>query len=236
MLLARSLLFEAWFYISMAVMGVVLAPIAVASRRGALWACRLFARQALWMLALICGLRTELRGAAPEGEALIAAKHQSFLDILILVLAVDRPRFVMKQELVYAPIFGLYALRIGAEPVNRKKGGSALRLLNRKSKSRATEPAQTIIFPQGTRVAPGAEAPYRRGVAALYKSQEVACWPVALDTGRFWGRKSVLRRPGLAVVEFLEPIPPGLDTPELMRELETRIETASDALAAQKSS
>lgn len=232
MLLARSLLFEAWFYASMTVMGLVLSPVALLSRRGALWATRIFARQALWMLARLCGLRTEVRGAPPKGEALIAAKHQSFLDILVLVLAVERPRFVMKQELVYAPIFGLYALRIGAEPVNRSKGGAALRMLSRRSKERDEAPAQTIIFPQGTRVAPGASAPYRRGVAALYKADTTPCWPVALDTGRFWGRKSVLRRPGLAVVEFLEPIPPGLSTAELMERLETEIEAASDALAA----
>lgn len=230
MLLIRSLVFELWFYLTMLVMGVVLAPLALASQRGALWASRLFSRQALWMLRVLCGLRVEVRGAPPTGEALIAAKHQSFLDILVLVSAVDQPRFVMKQSLVYAPIFGLYALRIGAEPVNRGNGGAALRKLNQRERAKAGQPAQTIIFPQGTRLAPGVPAPYRRGVAALYQGRQAPCWPVALDTGRFWGRKSVLRRPGLAVVEFLDPIPAGLPTKDFMRTLEERIETASEAL------
>ena len=73
----------------------------------------------LWLLAAICGLRVEVRGAVPTGEVIVAAKHQSFLDILILVRALPRPKFIMKKELSWAPILGLYALRIGSTPVNR---------------------------------------------------------------------------------------------------------------------
>ncbi|HET9068963.1 MAG TPA: lysophospholipid acyltransferase family protein [Amaricoccus sp.] len=229
MLLARSLLFDAVLYLLMAIMGILGAPLALWSVDGAYAVCRAYCRAVLFCLRVICGLRVEVRGAVPAGEVLVASKHQSFLDILILFRALPRAKFIMKKELRWAPILGLYALRIGSTPVNRGDRSKAMKAMVEHA-GEASEPRQLVIYPQGTRVAPGAQLPYKVGAGVLYDRMGVVCVPAATNAGVFWGRRSPYRRPGLAVVEFLEPIAPGLPVAEFMPRLEATVEAASDRL------
>lgn len=226
----RSILFDLWLYLSMAVIGVLMAPAAMVSREGAYFATRLFARQALWALKWICGVEIEVRGTPPQGRTLIAAKHQSFLDIIIMLAILPRPTFVMKRSLIYAPVLGFYALRLGVAPVDRRSGASAMREMRKRLAALGEEGRQIVIYPQGTRLPPGAVAPYRPGVALLYAGEPAGCTPVATDTGLYWGRNAVLKKPGRAVVSFLAPIPPDLKRAAFMELVEQRIETASTAL------
>ena len=228
MLLLRSLVFQVWMYGLMAILGVLFSPLAIWSRGGAYFAISVYLRLVFWGLRVFCGLTAETRGPIPEGEALIAAKHQSFLDVLILVRDLPAAKFVMKRSLVWAPILGLYALRIGASPVTRGKGRASVEEMAREVAARKAKPGQLVIYPQGTRVAPGAAAPYKPGAHVLYASQGLECVPAAVNTGRFWPRKGVLRRPGVAVVEFLPPLPPGLDCDAFLQALAASIEPASD--------
>jgi 1-acyl-sn-glycerol-3-phosphate acyltransferase len=175
----------------------------------------------------------EVRGTPPTFEALVAGKHQSFLDIILIFGAVPRGKFIMKRELVWAPVLGQYALRIGCIPVRRGRRGQAIRQMLTDVAAGRAEPGQLIIYPQGTRLAPGVRAPYKTGTAALYAELGQPCVPVACNVGLFWGRKSFSIRPGRAVVEFLPPIPPGLTTSEFMARLEAAIEPASDRLMAE---
>lgn len=234
---ARSVLFDLWFYFLMAAMGLLCAPLAIYSRDGAYWSCKTFCRISLWSLRRICGVSVELRGEPPEGAVLIAAKHQSFLDILVATAVLPRATFVMKRSLIYAPVLGFYALRLGVAPVRRGAGGGAALKMREQlrglGRSEGETPRQIIIYPQGTRLPPGAVAPYRPGVALLYADEPEGCVPVATNSGMFWGRRSILKRPGVAVVSFLQPIPPGLKRAEFMELVEQRIETASDALMAE---
>lgn len=229
MVLVRSLLFDACFYLAMAVMGILGAPRALWSVDGAYAVCHDFCRVAFWLLRTICGLRVEVRGPVPTGEVVVAAKHQSFLDILILFDALPRPKFIMKKELKWAPFLGLYALRIGSTPVNRGARGQAMKAMVAHA-GRATEPRQLVIYPQGTRVAPGARPPFKVGAGVLYDRLGEPCIPAATNAGIFWGRRSFRKKPGLAVVEFLPPVAPGLPVAEFMPVIEDRIEAASDAL------
>jgi 1-acyl-sn-glycerol-3-phosphate acyltransferase len=229
MLLLRSLLFDALLYLTMGVMGILGAPLALWSVDGAYAVCRGFCRVTFVYLRVICGLRVEVRGEPPLGEVLIAAKHQSFLDILILFEALPRAKFIMKKELKWAPILGLYALRIGSTPVARGERGKAMKAMVAHA-GRSTEPRQLVIYPQGTRVAPGARQPFKVGAGVLYERLGEACVPAATNAGVFWGRRSPYRRPGLAVVEFLPPIPPGLTVAEFMPRMQQAVETASDRL------
>lgn len=227
----RSLTFDVWLYGSMVVLGLVLAPAAL-TRRGAIWAMRLYCRQALWMMAAVCGLRVEVRGAVPQGRVLIASKHQSFLDVLILMREAPAPAFVMKRSLVWMPIFGIYALRLGCAPIDRGRRVSALKGLRRwAARLREKDPdAQIVIYPQGSRVPPGEVASYRRGAAALYAADGSPCVPAATNAGVFWPRSGRWRRPGVAVFEFLSPIEPGLGADTFMSRLEGDIERVSAAL------
>lgn len=229
MLLLRSLVFDVLIYLSMAVLGILGAPLALWSVDGAYWVCRTYARVTFFFLRVICGLRVEVRGEVPQGEVLVAAKHQSFLDILIIFEALPRPKFIMKKELKWAPFIGLYALRIGSTPVNRGDRSKAMKAMVEHAGA-ATEPRQLVIYPQGTRVAPGARPPFKVGAGVLYERLGNPCVPTATNAGVFWGRRSPYRRPGLAVVEFLEPIPPGLPISEFMARMQAEVEDASDRL------
>lgn len=228
-----SLIFVVQMYLAMAVIGIVFLPWALVHRNGAFAACHAFCAWVIFTLRILCGLRSEVRGAPPVDEVLIAAKHQSFLDILLIFHAVPRGKFIMKRELMYTPVLGQYAARIGCVFVDRGKRGAAIAKMKADVAKSASVPGQLIIYPQGTRVAPGEVRPYKVGSGLLYGQLNQPCLPVATNVGHFWPKRSILRKPGLAVVEFLAPIPPGLPVPAFMKTLEAGIEEASDRLLAE---
>lgn len=228
-----SLIFIFQMYLAMVVIGLAYLPYAIFHRDGAVACCHAYCRWVRFSVGLICGLKTEVRGTVPTGEVLIAAKHQSFLDIMMIYGALPRGKFVMKAILAYAPFLGWYAKRIGCIFVNRGKRGAAITKMLADVRSGASEPGQLIIYPQGTRVAPGDTRPYKVGTAALYNQLLQPCVPVGTNVGVLWPKHGILRKRGTAVVEFLDPIPPGLSNDRFMAELESRVETSSNALMAE---
>ncbi|SDC67357.1 lysophospholipid acyltransferase family protein [Ruegeria marina] len=229
----RSLIFVVVIYLWMAVLGLVFTPYALVSKRGALKACKLYARSTLWLARWMVGIRGEVRGEVPTGEVVVAAKHQSFLDILLIFDAVPHAKFIMKRELLWTPIIGVYAKRLGCIPVDRGKRGMAVAKMVKDVAREFSEPGQLVIYPQGTRVAPGDYKPYKVGSAVLYDGLQYPCVPAATNVGLFWPRKGIRRKPGLAVVEFLEPIPPGIARDIFMARLEEAVERHSKALMAE---
>ncbi|MEM7488603.1 MAG: lysophospholipid acyltransferase family protein [Pseudomonadota bacterium] len=229
----RSVLFNVLMYAWMPLVGLVYLPRMILSPEGARRAMNLYASSTIRMLGALTGLRAEIRGTPPRGGALVAAKHHSFLDVLMLWVAAPRGFFIMKSILAYAPVLGQYALRVGCIPVQRGKRAEAIKAMLAEVRSGRRADGQLLIYPQGTRVAPGATLPYKVGTFALYEQLGQPCVPVATNVGVFWPKRGLLRKPGLAVLEFLEPIPPGLDRATFMATLERRIETASNALMAE---
>lgn len=225
-----SLIFVVQMYAMMAILGVLFLPWALFSARGARAACKTYCVWVRFTARVLCGLRTELRGEVPTGEVLIASKHQSFLDIILIFSVVPAGKFIMKRELMYAPVIGQYALKIGCIPVERGKRGQAIAKMLRDVEQGSAEPGQLIIYPQGSRIAPGVRAPFKVGAALLYEQTGQTCVPAATNVGLFWPRKGILRKPGLAVVEFLPPIAPGLSREDFLKRLEHDVETASNAL------
>ena len=223
--------FVAIMYLLMLGMGLVALPSAVVSRRAALGWCKRYCRWTLWLLERMCGTRYEIRGPVPDSHCIVASKHQSFLDVILLTLALPQPRFVMKRELLWVPILGYFARRIGCVAIDRKARGEAVRGMVKGVRELAHEGGQVIIFPQGTRVSPGLRTPYRGGVLKLYAAFDLPIVPAAANTGWFWPRTGTRRTPGTAVVEFLGTIPPGLPPDGLLRRIEDGIEAASDRLA-----
>jgi 1-acyl-sn-glycerol-3-phosphate acyltransferase len=235
MLLLRSMLFNICFYALMIVLLIFGVPRLVAGRHQVEDHGRLWARLSLALLERICHLKVEFRGLQylPGGPAIVAAKHQSFLDVLALVLKVRGFTFVYKRELGVIPLFGLYLRRSEQIAVDRAKGGSVLPQVIAAAKQIFAQRRQLVIFPEGTRTAVGAPPRYKTGVARIARETGVVCVPVALNSGLFWRRRGFLRRAGTVVVEFLQPIEPGLDKEAFMRLLETRIEEASQRLVAE---
>ncbi len=229
----RSVIFIGQMYLAMAVIAVAFLPIAVLNRDMALRACHAFCRYVRWTASWMVGLRSEVRGTPPTGAVMVAAKHQSFFDIIIIFSAVPRGRFVMKQQLMRTPFLGWYAKLIDCVPVDRGKRGAAIRDMAKRVKAGLERPGQLIIYPQGTRVAPGVAAPYKMGAAVLFEQLQQDCVPVATNVGVFWPKRSFFRKPGLAVVEFLPVIPAGQDMRKFLVTLEKVVEEHSDRLMAE---
>ena len=225
-----SLIFIAQMYLMMAVIAVAFAIPALLSRNMAFTAIHAYCNWVRASARILIGLRSEIRGPVPQGGVIIAAKHQSFFDIILLCSVLPRPKFIMKRELIWAPFVGQYALRIGCIPVNRGKRGAAIAKMKADVQKGTDQPGQLVIYPQGTRVAPGVTMAYKLGTGLLYDQLGQMCIPAATNVGVFWPRHGILRQPGLAVMQFLPAIAPGMAAPEFMKHLETQIETASTAL------
>lgn len=230
----KSLIFIVLNAVVMLLMGILFLPWAAVSARGARTACRSYTRWVRWLARVLIGLDTEIRGPIPTEEVLVAAKHQSFLDIMMIFGECPSAKFIMKRELLWTPIIGLYAYRFGCVPVARGKRGQAIaKMLADVEKGRA-EPGQLVIYPQGTRVRPGVSKPYKVGAALLYEETGQACVPAATNCGLFWPKGTILRKPGKAVVEFLPAIQPGLGRAEFLSQLEATVEDASNRLMAEE--
>ena len=227
----RSLIFTAQAYLAMAVFGIAYLPWAIVSADGAARACKDYTRWVRWTAGWMVGLHTEIRGKVPTGQVMIAAKHQSFLDVMMIYGALPRAKFIMKKLLMYAPILGWFAWRLGCVFVDRGKRGQAIKKMVADVSAGKSKPGQLVIYPQGTRIGPNDVAPYKVGTAALYRELDQPCVPVAGNVGVFWPKRGIYRKPGVAVVEFLPPIPPGMNSRAFMAELERVIEERSDALA-----
>ena len=229
---ARAIAFNLAFFGWTAVAGTIGLPFLLTPRTATMRFGRFWARSILTLLRLIVGLDYQIRGLdrIPRGGCIIAMKHQSAWDTLILPVVLGDPACVLKRELLLLPFYGWYAARAGSIAIDRKAGAGALRRMIAAAQPIAAQGRPIVIFPEGTRVAPGARLPYQPGVAALYQALALPLVPAAVNSGLFWGRRSFVKHPGRITLEFLEPIPPGWPRRQLMAELEQRIETATAAL------
>lgn len=233
----RSIIYTVVFYTVTALFLVLGSWLLLAPRSWAMAALKAHGRTSVWLLRVICGTRIEVRGheRLPPGPVLVASKHQSAWDTFALVPLMKDPAMVMKRELLWIPFYGWFSAKFGMIFVRRETGPSALRQMARDAKDRAAAKREIVIFPEGTRRPPGAPADYKSGVVFLYSALGLACTPIALNSGLYWPRRSLRRYPGTIIVEFLDPIPPGLPRSDFLERLQNSIESASDALIVEAS-
>ena len=234
MLVLRSLVFNTLFYANL-VLWLIFAvlPALILPRRVLLAVAVGWSRSSLWLLRVVAGTRCEITGLEniPQGGLMVAAKHQSFVETFTLVTVFRNPVFILKRELTWIPVFGWALNKLRMIPVNRGARARALSDVTRRAKVELGQNGrQLLIFPEGTRRAPGAPPAYKFGVAHLYANLGVPCLPVAINTGLFWPRRRFMRYPGTAVIEFLEPMPPGEPREVFFDELRRRIEGACERL------
>ena len=240
MLIFRSILFNVLFYLNLSVLLAVAIPTLLMPRHGILRIAKIWGQTSLWLLRVVCGLKVEFRGLEKissggliKGPLIVASKHQSTWETFALLSLFDDPTFIIKRELQWIPLFGWFTWVSGMVPVRRGARSQALAEMTVRARNEIRRGRQLVIFPEGTRRAPGAEPRYKFGVAHLYAEIGVPCIPVALNSGLFWRRRSFLRSPGTVWVEFLDPIPPGLDRQEFLERLQKVIETATARLIAE---
>ena len=189
----------------------------------------------IWAARLHLGLTCEIRGTPPTGDCIIAAKHQSFWDILVIAHAVPRRAFIMKREVMRVPVVGWFAWKVGCIPIDRRRGRDAMTAISAQINQRLAGDGlgQLIIYPEGTRTRPGERRPYKHGVSTIRAATGLPVVPVAVNTGLFWPRGGWGIRPGTAIIEFLPAIGPDLPRDAFLPRLEAEIETASDRLMAE---
>ena len=224
----RSALFLVWFLVITTILSLIFLPVLALPRRATVWLARLWARLTFWGLEVFAGIDWEIRGLPPRGAVLVASKHMSMWDTLALYLALYEPAIVLKRELLRIPFYGWFLGKAAAIPIDRSAGVSALRKMSDAARQVLAQGRPILIFPEGTRKKPGAAPDYKPGVAALYGQLDVDCVPVALNSGVYW--TGFLKRPGTIVLQFLEPIAPGLKRGAFMTLLEQRIEGATNQL------
>lgn len=233
MILFRSLVFAAVFYLWSSLMALLILPTALIAPGAVLAWARLWNRGTALALRLICGIRVEVRGRQhiPAAGGLIAAKHHCMFDTFFPVNQLRRATFVTKQELRRIPLFSWYGVRSGAMLIIDRKGGAkALRKLMSEARGALAAGRQLVIYPEGARRRPGAQPNYKPGVAGLYADLDTSCTPLATNAGLHWPAHGFVRRPGKIVFEYLEPIPAGLERRAFLQLLQQRLEAACQAL------
>ncbi len=235
MLLLRSTLFTIAFYITTALFLVLGSWLLLAPRSWAMAGLRLHAIVSVWLLKVIAGTKLEVRGheKLPTGACLVVSKHQSAWDTFGLVPLFRDPAIVLKDELKWIPFYGWFCVKFEHILVKRDKAAKALKAMITEAERRAAQDREIVIFPEGTRQTPGAPPDYKPGYVALYEALGLPCVPLALNSGLFWPRRKFARHPGTIVVEFLDPIPPGLPRKEFRALLEARLEEAANRLVAE---
>lgn len=232
----RSILFVIWMYGLMALLGILFLPALILPKSVTFWAISLYARGLIFGLRVICGIEVEIRGRQhmPRGTVLYAGKHNCMLDVFIPFLVMPAPAIILKQELLWYPFLGWYALKTAMIPIDRAGNTRTLKKMVAAAKVRAEDGRQIVIFPEGTRTEPGAPPAYHAaGISGLAKAIEAPIVPVATNAGLCWPGRGLRRSKGRIVYEILPPIPAGLPRKELMARLQADLESASDALVAE---
>jgi len=231
----RSVLFNIYLFGGTGVIALILLVLLPFSSQEMRKGSQFWTRYVMWGMRHITGIDYEIRGLEnlPKAGGIIACKHQSAWDTAIFVLLRLRTAYILKEELLKIPFYGWYVKRSGHIAVNRSAGASALKNMVADVKKALKEDRNVVIFPEGTRSAPGEPGTYHPGVAAIYTQTGMPVIPVGLNSGLYWGRRSFLKKPGKIIMEIMPPIEPGLKRREFMATLQERIETKTSELEAE---
>jgi|SRR5690349_22830382 len=230
----RSLLFNILFYAVFVFLALLALPTLMMPRAALMTIAGWWGRSAIFLMRVICNIRVEFRGTEkiPTGPLIVASKHQSMWETISLLQFFEAPFFVLKRELTWIPVFGLFLIKANMIAIDRGAGSRALRSMMRRAEEEVRRGRQFVIFPEGTRRPVGAPPQYKSGIGVIYADCGVPCLPVALNSGLFWPRRTFLRYPGTLVVEFLDPLPPGLPRDEFLARIQSVIEEATNRLVA----
>ena len=218
----------AWAMIS----AIIFAPFFIASSKMSLVAGPAWAKVSLWLVRIICGITYEVRGREniTTAPAIYASKHQSAWDTVRFLALFNNPAYVLKRELLRIPLWGWYLWRMRMIAIDRGAGASTMKQLIKQAKEVVADGRPIVIFPEGTRMPPGAPTQYHPGVLALYSQLKIPLVPIALNSGVFWGRNAFTKRPGKIIIEFLPAIAPGLPKDTLNLQMQAAIESATARL------
>jgi 1-acyl-sn-glycerol-3-phosphate acyltransferase len=232
LIFVRSLVFNVLFYLVLVSLSILAIPTIVLPRGVMMTLAAWWANATLFLMRVVCNIRVEFRGLEkiPKGPLIVAAKHQSMWETFQLLRFFDHPLYMLKRELTWIPVFGQFLVKAGMVAIDRGGGPRSLVKTLRRAAAEVKRGRQLVIFPEGTRRPVGAPPSYKTGVAQIYAESGVPCLPVALNSGLFWPRRTFMRYPGTLVVEFLDPLPPGLPREEFLARIREEIEKATERI------
>ena len=225
----RSLVFNVLFYTVFVALAILALPTFLMPLRALTTIAGWWAAATLFLMRVVCNIKVEFRGVEkiPKGPLVVVAKHQSFWETCALLPFFEHPIFILKRQLMYIPVYGQFLIKYGMIAIDRTAAVKALLDMTRRARAAVRGGCQLVIFPEGTRRAPGAPPDYKTGFAQIYAACGVPCLPVALNSGLFWPRRTFMRYPGTLVVEFLDPLPAGLPKDEFISRVRDTIEEAT---------
>ena len=229
MLFIRSLIFNIFLYVGLILIFILAIPTLILPSKFTIFFGRLSAKYLVFILKIILNTKVKFHGVENLKKVdnfFVASAHQSMLETFALQIPLDGPIFILKKELLSIPLFGWYLRKIGSIAIVRDT--TARENLNffdkvRDRIKRSKRPL--LIFPQGTRVRLDEQPPFKKGVGRIYKALNLPCIPVALNTGKVWPKNSFMKYPGDIHISFLEPIMPGKDNEEFIKDIENKIYT-----------
>lgn len=199
MLFIRSLLFNLFGFVTVMIAAAILLLMFWAPSRYRFAVCVRWCALALWAAKFFCGIRIEVEGREhlPDEPSVILIKHTSTLETLWQVCAFPQTTWVLKREILWAPMFG-WAIGLALEPIaiNRRGRSAAVKQVIRKGREKLANGIWVTIFPEGTRMPPGETRRYGVSGAALAHDAGCPIVPVAHNSGDYWPRRSFSKRPG----------------------------------------
>ena len=227
MQLLRSLLFNLFFYGGIIFVFIIALPTLLLPPQFALYFGKFLGHYVIFIVKILLGTKVEFKGIEnikKEEKYLVASAHQSIFETFALQSILPYPVFILKKELLKIPIFGLYLKKIKSiEIIRDTTTKDNLNFFEKVANIIKNEKRPLLIFPQGTRVNPEDRVPFKKGVARIYETLNISCIPVALNSGKIWPKKGILKNSGNITISFLQPIKPGLDRNEFLQTLEKNI-------------
>ena len=223
----KSLVFNILLYTGLIFIFILAIPTLFLPSKFTLFFGRVSARYIVILMRLILNTQVNFHGVENLKKAekfFVASAHQSMFETFVLQIPLDGPIFILKKELLKIPLFGWYLRKIGAiEIIRETTTKENLDFFDKVKNKINNENRPLLIFPQGTRVKPSEQVPFKKGVGRIYDKLNLPCVPVALDSGKVWPKNSFIKYPGNINVSFLEPVMPGKNKDEFIKEIENKI-------------
>ena len=228
----RSIIFYLLLYMWTLTLGVLALPYLLLPSSYVRSLANLWISGILELLKLTCGITYEIKNIEniPDRAVIVASKHQSAFETLLLFRLVKNSIFIHKRELFLIPIFGLYLKKSNMISINRNEGAKAIRKMLNEVKQNILNGYSIIIFPEGTRKKPGDPPDYKTGIAGIYKESEAEVLPVAVNSGNYWPKHTFIKKPGKIIIKFLKPIPSKLEKSEFLKKIESVIEDETNKI------
>ena len=227
MLLVKSLIFNFFLYTGIVFVFIIALPTLFMPAKFTLLFGKFLGHYVILIVKIFLNTKIEIKGIEniPKNEKyFVASALQSMFETFALQAVLDYPVFILKKELLKIPLFGLYLKKIKSiEIVRDTTTKDNLNFFEKVASIIKNESRPLLIFPQGTRLKPDERLPFKKGVGRIYEALNISCVPIALNSGKVWPKKGIIKNPGKITISILEKIKPGLNKDEFIKNLEEKI-------------